>query len=47
MKYVAIAALLLLGGCLEATDLMGGGIRAKTQYCQVPDGVALCKQTPR
>ena len=43
MKYLALAALaMLLAGCLEAADLMGGGIRANTQYCQVPDGVALC-----
>lgn len=43
MKYLAFAAILMLGGCLEAADLMGGGIRARTQYCEVPDGVALCK----
>ncbi len=44
MKYLALAVILMLGGCLEAADLSAGGIRARTQYCEVPDGVALCKE---
>ena len=45
MKILALAAAsLILAGCLEAVDLMGGGIRANTQYCQIPDGVARCDQ---
>ena len=42
MKTLALAAVLLLGGCIEAADLMAGGVRTTTQYCQVPDGVARC-----
>ena len=46
MKSVALAAVLLLGGCLEAADLMGGGLRARTEYCPVPNGVVLCDTLP-
>ena len=44
MKYVPLAAVLLLGGCLEAADAVGGAITRAHRYCTVPNGVVLCDQ---
>lgn len=44
MKYLGLAALLLLGGCIEAADLLAGGLRTHTDYCAAPNGVVLCNQ---
>ncbi len=44
MRYLAIAAVLLLAGCLEAADLVEEQI-VSPAYCETPRGVALCSAT--
>lgn len=41
LKFFGIAAVLLLGGCLEAADLVEERI-VSPATCAVPNGVALC-----
>ena len=46
-RYLGLAALLLLGGCLEAADSITGNLRARADYCVVPpDAVVLCPEPP-
>ena len=41
MKYFAVAAVLLLAGCLEAADLAEERL-VGPEYCETPNGIALC-----
>jgi hypothetical protein len=38
MRFIGLAALLLLGGCLEAADLVQERIATGTQYCESAPG---------
>ena len=42
MRFVGLAALLILGGCLEAADLAQERLAAP-DYCPTPDGITLCE----
>ena len=42
MRYLALAVLLLLGGCLEAMDVPIAKLTAP-DYCETPNGLVLCK----
>ena len=47
IRFLGLAAVLLLGGCLEATDSITGSLRARGDYCVVPpDAVVLCPEKP-
>ncbi len=47
IRFLGMATLLLLGGCLEATDSITGNIRSRAEYCVVPpDAVVLCPDSP-
>jgi hypothetical protein len=41
MRAVAVAAVLLLAGCLEAADLAEERI-VSPPYCETPNGLVLC-----
>lgn len=41
MRLIALAAVLLLSGCLEAADLAEERL-VSPPYCETPDGIALC-----
>lgn len=41
MRFVMLASVLLLGGCLEAADLVEERL-VSPATCVVPNGVALC-----
>ena len=42
MRYVALAGVLLLGGCLEAVDLVEEKLAAPA-YCHTPTATTLCR----
>ncbi len=42
MRFVAVASLLLLGGCLEAIDLVEERL-VSPPYCETANGIALCE----
>ncbi len=47
IRLSGLSLLLLLGGCLEATDSLTGHLRARTTYCVVPpDTVVVCPERP-
>ena len=47
IRLLGLLSLLLLGGCLEATDAITGNLRARVDYCIIPpDTVALCPEKP-
>lgn len=41
MRFLGLAAVLFLGGCIEAADLAQERITAP-DYCQTENGIALC-----
>lgn len=45
MRYIVLAAVLLLGGCLETADLAQERITAPG-YCPTANGVAMCEAAP-
>jgi hypothetical protein len=42
MRFAGLAALLLLGGCLEAADLAQERITAP-DYCPTQNGITICE----
>lgn len=42
MRFLRLAALLLLGGCIEAADLAQERITAP-DYCPTENGIAICE----
>ncbi len=43
IRFIGLAAFLLLGGCLEAADLAQERLTTP-DYCATPDGVTLCEE---
>ena len=43
MRIIAVAAALLLSGCLEAADLAEERL-VSPPYCEAPNGIALCPE---
>ena len=46
MRCLALAVLLLLGGCLEAVDVPIAKLAAP-DYCETPNGLVLCEGEAR
>ena len=47
IRLLGLSVLLLLGGCLEATDSVTGYLHARADYCVLPpDSVVLCPEKP-
>ena len=44
MRYIGLAALLLLGGCLEAADLAEERLVSPDYCASAPGTVTLCKE---
>ncbi len=42
MRFLGLAAVLLLGGCLEVADLAQERL-VSPDYCETPNGIALCE----